>query len=260
LNLEQIKEKVDRGEIVLGSHIFCGAPMLTEAMATVGFDVLWIDMEHTAIGVNEVLLNLIAAKAGGASAFVRIQWNDPITAKPIMDMGPDGIIFPNIRTPDDVRKVVESCEYPTKGIRGYGPLRALKYGKISQMDYVSKYYQDMWRIIQLEHIDAIKHLDEILAIDGIDAYIFGPNDLAASVGLIGQTTHPKLEAIYDETAEKLRKAGKRFGISMNYRPEIVSKWIKRGANIVFCGNDVSCVYDGSTEVFFGLKQLVNNSK
>ncbi|HHU60260.1 TPA: hypothetical protein GXZ34_05015 [bacterium] len=253
--LKEIEEKIENGNIILGSHIFCGAPMLTEAMAIAGFDFLWIDMEHTAIGVNEVLLNLIAAKSGGACSVVRIQWNDSVIVKPILDMGPDGIIFPYIRTADDVRKAIESCEYPPDGIRGYGPLRALDYGRTTKLDYVEMYHNKMWKVIQLEHIDAIENLEEILSVKGIDAYIFGPNDLAASVGLIGQTEHPKLLDIYDRATQILQNAGKKFGVSMAYEPEIVNQWIKRGAKILFCGSDVGYVYESATNVFEGLNNM-----
>lgn len=112
--------------------------MLTEALAMSGFDAVWIDMEHTAIGKEALLNNLIAIRAGGAASFVRVPWNDPVQTKPLIDMGIDGIIFPYIRTVEDAKLAVASCAYPPEGIRGYGPLRSLEYGKISKQEYVDK--------------------------------------------------------------------------------------------------------------------------
>ena len=100
--------KLKQGEVIRGSHVFAGMPILTEAMAQAGFDVLWLDMEHTAIGIETLVNNMIAAKAGGTPAWVRIPWNDPVRAKPILEMGPGGLIFPMIRSYEEALKAVQS--------------------------------------------------------------------------------------------------------------------------------------------------------
>lgn len=253
-NFKQIEEKLKNGDVLYGSHIFCGAPSLTEAMAQTGFDVLWIDMEHTAIGIENLQNNLIAARAGGTPAFVRIPWNDMVLAKPVIDMGPEGIIFPYIRTAEDARAAVAACEYPPRGIRGYGPLRALDYGSIPQVDFVDTVYRKMWRILQIEHIDAVENLEEIVAVDGIDAYIVGPNDLSGSVGHIGRVNHPDMMPIYDRIGEVMRKNNKLFGVSMGFIPEVIHQWLRRGAGMIFAGNDVGYVHDGAAAVLEGLRQ------
>lgn len=220
-----------------------------------GFDMLWIDMEHTSIDKDRLLGNLIAAHSGGTPAFVRIPWNDMVLAKPVIDMGPDAIIFPYIRTADDARRAVAACEYPPKGIRGYGPLRALDYGAIPQVDFVDREYRKMWRVIQIEHIDAVNHLEEICDVEGIDAFIVGPNDLSGSVGHIGRVTHPDMMPIYDHLSAILRKRGKCFGVSMGFIPEVIDQWLTRGARMIFAGNDVGYVYEGASAVKQGLLDL-----
>ena len=254
-NFGRIKEKLAAGQTLLGTHVFCGAPALTEAMSLVGFDMIWIDMEHTAIGIESLQNNLIAARAGGTPAFVRIPWNDKVLAKPVIDMGPEGIIFPYVRTADDARAAVASCEYPPAGERGYGPLRALDYGGIAQTDYVDRIYREMWRIIQIEHIEAVEALDEILEVEGIDAYVVGPNDLSASMGHIGRTGHPDMIPVYDEIGRKMREHGKLFGVSTGFSPDVIGTWLDRGARMIFAGNDVGYVYDGAKTVLQGLKEL-----
>lgn len=254
--IDRVNEKLKNGQTILGSHVFCGAPMLTEAMAQQGFDFIWVDMEHTAIGKAEVLQNLIAVRAGGACSLVRIPWNDPVLAKPIIDMGPDAILFPYIRTAEDARLAVASCAYPPSGIRGYGPLRALDYGAIPQMEYVTDTYKKMWRVIQIEHVDAVRNLDAILQVEGVDAYIVGPNDLSASAGLIGRVTAPQMMPLYDEIAQKMNRAGKVFGVSMGFVPEVLNQWIDRGARILFAGHDSGYVQQGAHDVLMGLNALV----
>lgn len=249
-------KKLQAGEMLCGSHIFCGTPMLTEAMAQCGFDLLWIDMEHTAIGKEALLGNLIAARAGGTTAWVRIPWNDPVLAKPVLDMGADGIIFPYVRTAEEARLAVAACHYPPKGVRGYGPLRALDYGAITQMEYVTKTYRDCARIIQIEHIDAVHNLEEIVAVEGIDGYIVGPGDLSASVGLIGQTSHPTLLALYEQIAAVMQKHKKPFGVSVGYDPAVLRYWKGLGATILFAGNDVGYVQAGAMAAKSGMQAIV----
>ncbi len=252
--LKSLREKVARGEMLYGSHIFYGAPALTECMAMTGYDMLWMDMEHTGITRDKVLDNLIAARAGGTPAFVRIPWNDKVLAKPILDMGPEGIIFPYIRSVEDAKNAVAACEYPPFGERGYGPLRALDYGTITPADYVEKEYRHMWRILQIEHIDAVDHLEEIVQVEGIDAYVVGPNDLSGSLGHMGHVDHPEMIPVYDRIGEVMQKYGKLFGVSTAPKEEIIKQWIQRGAKMIFTGADTSYVFEGSRE---NLRNLQN---
>lgn len=253
---DKLTKKLSEGKTLLGSHIFCGTPMLTEAIAQSGFDMLWIDMEHTAITEAGVLENLIAARAGGCASFVRIPWNDPVRAKPVIDMGPDAIIFPYIRSVEDAKLAVASCEYPPRGIRGYGPLRALDYGAIAQTDFVDTVYRSMWRVIQIEHVDAVECLEELAELDGIDAFIVGPNDLSGSLGHIGRVSHPDMMPYYDRIGEVLTRKNRPFGVSMGFEATVLRQWIDRGAKLLFCGNDVGYIRQGAVDTLGGMRSLI----
>ncbi len=253
--LQVLKEKAEKGELLYGSHVFYGAPALTECMSQIGYDMLWIDMEHTAMTTEKVQNNLIAARSGGTPAFVRIRWNDKVLAKPILDMGPDGIIFPYIRTVTDAKEAVRACEYPPYGDRGYGPLRALNYGAIAPIDYVKKEYRRMWRILQIEHIDAVDNLEEIVQVEGIDAYVVGPNDLSGSLGHMGEPHHPDMMPVYDRIGEVMQKYGKLFGVSVGFNQDIIQQWIGRGARMIFVGSDVWHVYEGAAATLRNLQNI-----
>jgi 2-dehydro-3-deoxyglucarate aldolase/4-hydroxy-2-oxoheptanedioate aldolase len=235
-------------ELLFGSHIFIGHPALTECMAQTGFDLLWICMEHTAIGHETLLNNLIAAKAGGTPAWVRIAWNDPVLAKPVLDMGADGIIFPYIRTVEDAKLAVAACTYPPIGIRGYGPLRAFNYGAMTQDEFVTTEYRKCARVIQIEHIDAVHNLREIAKVEGIDCFIVGPNDLSGSVGLLGQVRHPEMYKIYHEICAILRESGIPFGVATGYDKEWINEWKEMGATLFFCGMDYTFVQSGAANL------------
>ena len=206
------------------------------------------------------MLNNFPSPPGRAipPAFVRIPWNrSRFRAKPVIDMGPDGIIFSIQWTVEDAELAVESCTYPPDGIRGYGPLRALEYGRISQCDFVDFRYRDMLRIIQIEHIDAVNCLEKLVEVEGIDGFIVGPNDLSASLGHVGRVQHPDMLPIYDRIGSILRDSGRLFGVSMGFVPEVIEQWLKRGANTIFAGNDVGYVYEGATSVKKGLDRLID---
>ena len=95
-------ERLNRGETLIGTHITCNDPLLTELIGNAGFDYLWIDTEHTYIEKTMLINHLIAARA------CRIPWNDQVLAKPILDMGADGLIFPMIKTPEDAAALAKT--------------------------------------------------------------------------------------------------------------------------------------------------------
>ena len=125
-----LAQKMKENQLISGTVIACGNPLITEMVAQCGFDVLWMDMEHSAIDIESLVLNLMAARSGGTPVWVRVPWNDPVRVKPVLDMGADGIIFPFIRTLEDAQLAVASCTYPPEGIRCWGPLRSADYGSI----------------------------------------------------------------------------------------------------------------------------------
>lgn len=248
-------KKLANKEMLSGTIVCIGDPTVTETVAQAGFDVLWIDCEHSPISGITLQNTLIAARAGGAVAWVRIPWNDPVLAKPVLDMGTEGIIFPYVRTADEARAAVAACEYPPKGVRGYGPMRANLYGAIPQMKYVTETYRECRRVIQIEHVDAVKNLREIASVEGVDAFIFGPNDLSGSAGMIGRVRDEKMTAIYKEAAAILRESGKPFGVATFYDEEWLGMWKELGATVLFVGCDYGLLHDAAAGLESNLKKL-----
>lgn len=259
-NAKWLRERLSHGETILGTHSMAALPMLTEAMAAAGFDCIWIDMEHTPAWKGDVINNLIAARAGNVASLVRIPWNDPVLAKPILDMGPDAIVFPYIRNFREAQEAVRNCLYPPKGVRGFGPMRAIEYGKYSSVDYVDRGNLEMLRLLQIEHIGMMDDLERIAAMEEVDGFVFGPNDLAGSMGEIGRPFTQRTEKIFDEAAKILEKAKKPFGVSMDYSDEQVSRWAGRGAQLLFVGNDIGYVYSGARKTLLSAEAIVHGKR
>lgn len=135
--MKTTKEKMRACELVKGTYIQMSDSCITEMVATMGFDFIWIDTEHSPTDHQVLMNHLIAAKAGGADALVRIPWNNPIMVKRILDMGLAGIIFPMMNTAEELDKAMASTLYLPDGNRGFGPIRAVNYALMDQEHYIN---------------------------------------------------------------------------------------------------------------------------
>ncbi|MEL0011690.1 MAG: aldolase/citrate lyase family protein, partial [Bacteroidota bacterium] len=142
----------------------------------------------------------------GVVPLVRLTSNCPDQIKRVMDAGAAGIIVPMVKSIEDVKKAITSVRYPPNGERSIGLARAHKYGAAFD-DYFSWQQTDSVVIIQVEHSDAVEVIDQIMAIEEVDAYFIGPNDLSGSLGIPRNIKHPK----YLDAVEKIKKSAKKNG-------------------------------------------------
>jgi 2-keto-3-deoxy-L-rhamnonate aldolase RhmA len=244
---EKLKQKIP----ALGTHISLNDSTITELIGNLGFDYLWIDTEHTAVDFYCLQQHLIAARAAGVSAIVRIPWNDPVRVKPVLEMGPDGIVFPQVNSYEEAKKAVESCMYPPKGVRGFGPRRAVQFGNMDIQDYLVNVDENLLKIVQIEHIGAVQDLDRILTIKEIDAFVIGPCDLAASMGKIGRWKDSEVIDTIQSVIDKAHAAGKRIGVSYGACTyEDIQRWRERGVDLISIAADTDLL-------LLGAKQLLN---
>jgi 2-keto-3-deoxy-L-rhamnonate aldolase RhmA len=251
----KLLEKLHRREPVLGTHVTLNDSSITELIGNIGFDFLWIDTEHSPIDLNCLQQHLIAARAAGVSAIVRVPSNDAVRVKPVLEMGPDGIVFPQITSYEEALRAVQACMYPPKGVRGYGPRRAIQYGRIPVGHYLTAVDTELLKFIQIEHIDAVRDLDRILTIREIDAFILGPCDLASSMGKIGKWNDPEVVDAIAVLFEKVKAAGKPMGVSFGATTfEDIVSWKKRGADMISIAADTDLLRLGATEVLSQLRK------
>ena len=258
--LSIIKKEIEEKTILLGTHINLRENIIPEIMGKIGFDFLWIDMEHTSLNKESVQNHLISCSAASIASFVRIPIKDSTLVRPVLEMNPSAIVFPFIMNAEDAKKAVESCKYPPKGKRGFGPKRANYYGLMELDDYIKNADSNIWVIIQIEHTDAVKNLDEILKVDGIDSIVVGPNDLSASIGLLGKLKHPRVKKLMDDIAYKTHNHNKPLGVSMGFDLENIEDWINRGVAWITIGTDISCLIDGAKKIMKVTKELISKYK
>jgi 2-keto-3-deoxy-L-rhamnonate aldolase RhmA len=254
--LERIKRKIEEKQPVIGTHTAFGDAMIGELLGLVGFDFVWIDMEHTAMSKEDVLHHIIAVQSTGAAAFVRVPAVDPVLVKPVLEMGPSGIVFPNVKTQAEAELAVRSCLYPPRGIRGFGPIRASLYGLTDTLQYIAEAPSHCWRIMQIEHAEAVDNLRAILGVEGVDAIVVGSNDLSGSIGLLGQTDHPDVTRLMDRIGEIASGSGKPFGVSMGYNPQVIREWRRRGISWIGAGGDTGYLLSAAREALNGTREIL----
>ena len=252
----QLLEKFKMGKIQIGTHITCNDSQLTELIANVGVDYLWIDTEHSVINGYTLLLHLIAARAANVPAFVRIAWNDPVLAKPVLELGVQGVIFPMIYTAKDAKAAVEACLYPPEGNRGFGPRRAIKFGLESPADYIKTESKKVLKLIQIETKSAVENIDEIANVAGVDILVLGPCDLSGSYGKLNELRDPEMQKVYRYVVERAHAAGKPALVSNGvYTRDNIQMWVDMGFDFITVGSDASYALNGAKTVVQTAREL-----
>jgi len=182
--VESFRKRLVGGDLLLGTIVSLPSSEVAELLAHLGFDWLFIDMEHGALDILTAQKMLQAASPFIPCA-VRPPSSDEVWIKKCLDIGPSGIVVPLIKSKEEAADVIQRAKYPPLGSRSVGIGRAHTYG-VQFQEYIATANEDVAVILQIEHIDAVENIDEIVKISGIDGFFVGPYDLSASMGKIGK--------------------------------------------------------------------------
>ncbi len=188
-----LKTRLRAGEAVLGSWITLGHASVAEIMARAGFDWLVVDLEHSVISIDVAGELIRTIDLCGVAPLVRLTSNDPDQIKRVMDAGAHGIVVPMIVAAEEAARAVAATRYAPAGFRGVGLSRAQGYGDGFQ-DYLQWQVDGPLVIVQIEHQDALDHLEEIFGVPGVDGFMIGPYDLSCSMGIPGEFDRPEFIA------------------------------------------------------------------
>jgi len=232
-----LKQRLANNELTIGSWVTLGHPSIAEIMARAGFDWLVIDAEHSAIELSEVQLLIQAMDVADCPAIVRLTSNDANQIKRVMDAGANGVMVPLINSAADAEAAVRHTYYPPRGTRGVGLARAQAYGA-GFKPYVDWLADHAVVVVMIEHRDAVENIDEILDVAGVDAFIIGPYDLSASMGMPGEITHPDVQAAIAHVCQAGLAHGKTGGIHVvEPDPEDLYRQIDAGYRFLGYGMD-----------------------
>ncbi len=175
-----VKAKWASGEVTFGAWLSIPSSFSAEIMANQGFDWVCVDMQHGVIDYQVALTMLQAIGATATIPFVRVPWNEPGIIGKALDAGAMGVIIPMVNSVAEAKQAVAACRYFPQGARSFGPTRATYY---AGTDYFTGANREVACIPMIETRQAVEHLDEILAVPGIDAVYVGPADLSITYGL-----------------------------------------------------------------------------
>lgn len=251
--MNNIKQKLAQGEATLGTWQMIGNTSISEILCQAGYEWVTIDMEHTGIDVDDALELIRVIDLCGKTSAVRVSVNDFTLIKRVLDSGAKIIIVPMVMNREDAEKAVNAVYYPPRGTRGVGLSRAQRYG-FGFEEYKAHFEEEAVVVAQIEHIDAVDHLEEILSVDGIDATIIGPYDLSGSLGYPGEFDRQVfLDALrkYEEISQKLKKP-------MGYHivkptKEDVEEHVRKGYQFIALGFDSFFIGEKSKEVLQNAK-------
>lgn len=214
----EVRDKLERGQNLVGMMHFTGSPMMVEVMASAGMDFVNIDLEHSPIDLDLAAHLIRTADAAGITPFVRVPAVDAGLIKKMLNLGTPGIILPHA-TVESCRAAVQALRYAPEGTRGSCP--AIRDARYSQPDWIG-YTRDVNRLVSviplLEEKDAIDNVDAILAIDGIDIVFLGPFDYSVALGIAGATfAHPAMAKGLEHVVRLARDRGKYVMTSVGAR-------------------------------------------
>ncbi len=230
------KQRLQAGETVVGPILALPCPDVADLLSRVGFDYLWIDLEHSPMDVGDAQM-LIQAAGDRCPCIIRVPEVSEAWIKKALDTGCDGIVIPQIRSAAEARAAVAWCQYPPAGRRGAAFTRAHGFG-LSFAEYVDRANTDVAIILQVEHIDAVDDIDALLLTPGVAALFVGPFDLSGSMGLLGQVGHTDVQAAIDRVVRAGRAAGMPLGLFVA-DPAAAPAAVGRGFNMIAVGTDMS---------------------
>ena len=197
-----------KGDAVINGWLSIPSGFSAEVMAHQGFDSLTIDMQHGVVDYQVAVSMLQGISTLGVVPLARVPWNDPARLMKILDAGAYGVICPMVNTRDEAEALVRACKYPPRGYRSWGPVRASIY---AGSDYGDHANDNLVVMPMIETAEALKNLDDILSVPGVDAVYVGPSDLSLALGCkprLDQTDPPVVEAQL-----KIVAACKRHGVA-----------------------------------------------
>lgn len=211
LPVNTFKRGLREGRQQIGLWNSIPGQVAAEMLAGTGFDWITIDTEHSLTDIPDVLGMLQAMAPYPVSPVVRPQSQDPVLIKRLLDFGAQTLMIPYVQSAAEAKALVAAMRYAPRGFRGVaGGTRASGFGQVA--DYMARAEEELCLIVQIETHEAVAAIEDIAAVDGVDALFIGPADLAASLGHPGNQAHPDVAATIESAIKRIVAAGKPAGI------------------------------------------------
>jgi 2-dehydro-3-deoxyglucarate aldolase/4-hydroxy-2-oxoheptanedioate aldolase len=230
------------------------APEISELLAGLGFDWLFVDAEHSPLGMREAQA-LLQAAGTDCPCLVRVPAGDEVWIKKALDIGAAGVIVPQVHSAAQARQVVRLCRYPPEGARGVGVARAHGYGTRFQ-EYLDTANEEVTVVIQAESAEAVDTIQSIVEVPGIDAILIGPYDLSSSLGKAGQLDDPEVQRAISAVTESCQRAGMPLG-AFGVNALAVQPFLERGFTLIAVGIDTLFLSSAASEVLSRVARMAD---
>jgi 4-hydroxy-2-oxoheptanedioate aldolase len=230
------KQAIAGGQRQVGLWSGLASPIAAEIIAGAGFDWIVIDGEHGPNDIATLLPQLQAMRGGTAEPVFRVPWNDMVIIKRAMDVGARTLLIPFVQNVEEALHAVAATRYPPLGVRGVSVApRANDYGRIQ--NYHKNAHLDTCVLVQIETRVALREIESIAEVEGVDGIFVGPSDLAADFGHLGNPKQADVQGALKDAATRIRATGKAAGILTGSLDDVESLFTM-GYNFVAVGSDV----------------------
>ena len=248
------KAGLARGEQMIGLWCSLADAYPAEIVAGAGFDWLLLDTEHSHADVATVLAQLQAVAPYPCSPVVRPAVNDPVLIKRLLDVGAQSLLIPQVESAEEARAAVAATRYAPAGVRGVAGLtRATRFGRVK--DYATRAHSELCVLVQVESHHALREIEQIASVDGVDGIFIGPGDLAASLGHPGDLNAPAVISAVEEAIGRVRAARRPAGV-LTTDPTFARRCIDLGTTFTAVGVDVGLLARGADAVARSFTQQV----
>lgn len=236
LPINHFKRAIRGGKVQIGLWVALGDPVCAELCAGAGFDWLLLDAEHGPNDLRSLLAQLQAVAPYPTNPIVRPRVGDTHLIKQILEIGAQTLLIPMVESAEQAAALVSAMRYPPNGVRGVGAAlgRSSRWNRVA--NYLKAADEEMCLLVQIETRRGLENIKEIAAVPGVDGVFIGPADLSASMGHLGNMTHPDVLSTIDQCVSTIRAARKAAGILMGDEA-LVRKYIELGCTFVAVGAD-----------------------
>jgi 4-hydroxy-2-oxoheptanedioate aldolase len=212
-------------------------PWLAEVVGQLGFDVVWLDMEHRSFGDEVIDRMSVACRAAGIDLMVRVRKSGYFSPMHALEAGANGLMVPHCRSVEEARQWVEWARFPPLGRRGFDNAGVDgDYALGDPVEFMSKSNAETFLALQIEDGEAVERVEQIAAVRGVDVLFVGPADLTVSYGVSMQFGHPRVQQAIDRVARAAARAGKWWG-TVTETADAAQRALDSGARMVTCAND-----------------------
>lgn len=235
-------EKIRNGGWALSTAVAVGGSRIAELAGYLGYDCLWLDMEHKPCSQMDVFQMIQGARVSNIDCLVRVRKQGYLDYFRALEDGAAGIMVPHVKTAEEAQYIASNAKYPPIGRRGIdlagADSRYMLDGGKANMEFANR---ETFVMIQIEDREALDNLDDIAAVEGIDAFFVGPQDLSASLGVFGEPNSPLMDEAIQKIAAAAKKNGKWWGMPAG-NTAAAQKYLDMGASFLNYSSDLGAIF------------------